>query len=299
MNKKTKIWLVIAASLVLTGCILLGSMMMALDWDFEELSTVSYETNSHFIEEDISGVSIKCNTADIVFAAAQDDRCSVVCYEDKKTTHSVFVNDGTLVIEVIDNRDWYDHIGFFTHTPKITVYLPAGEYAFLSIEESTGDIEIPKEFSFETMDISLSTGDVKNYASASSIKINTTTGDIFTENISADTVEISVSTGDAILTNINCNTFVSTGSTGDITLKNVTAGGSFSIKRTTGDVKFESCDASSLFVETDTGSVTGTLLSDKIFVTQTSTGDVEVPHSTNGGKCEITTSTGDIKITVD
>jgi DUF4097 and DUF4098 domain-containing protein YvlB len=64
-------------------------------------------------------------------------------------------------------------------------------------------------------------------------------------------------------------------------------------------VKFERCDASELYIELDTGDVTGSLLSDKVFIAQSDTGRVNVPKSVTGGRCEITTDTGDIKITVE
>ena len=73
---------------------------------------------------------------------------------------------------------------------------------------------------------------------------------------------------------------------------------SFSVKRSTGDVKFNSCDAAEIYVKTDTGDVNGTLLSDKVFITETGTGSINVPNSIVGGRCEITTDTGDIKIDV-
>jgi len=66
----------------------------------------------------------------------------------------------------------------------------------------------------------------------------------------------------------------------------------------TGDVKFDGCDAAEIFVETDTGDVKGSLLTDKIFIVQTDTGSVDVPKTATGGKCEITTSTGDINISI-
>ncbi|MBQ1821155.1 MAG: DUF4097 family beta strand repeat protein [Clostridia bacterium] len=71
-----------------------------------------------------------------------------------------------------------------------------------------------------------------------------------------------------------------------------------SIERSTGDVRFEQCDAAELSIDTDTGDVTGSLRSDKVFIAQSHTGDVSVPGSTSGGKCRITTDTGDIRITV-
>ena len=51
-------------------------------------------------------------------------------------------------------------------------------------------------------------------------------------------------------------------------------------------------------IETDTGDVDGTLLSDKLFLTETSTGDIRVPNTADGGICDIKTDTGDIKIAI-
>jgi tRNA pseudouridine55 synthase len=52
-------------------------------------------------------------------------------------------------------------------------------------------------------------------------------------------------------------------------------------------------------VKTDTGDVTGSLLTGKTFIPHSDTGKVVLPDSTLGGRCEITTDTGDIRITVD
>ena len=67
----------------------------------------------------------------------------------------------------------------------------------------------------------------------------------------------------------------------------------------TGDVKLDACDANSIDIETDTGDVMGSLLTPKIFDTDTNTGRVSVPQSSEGGLCKITTSTGDIEISVN
>ena len=61
-------------------------------------------------------------------------------------------------------------------------------------------------------------------------------------------------------------------------------------------MKFDGCDAGELLVHTDTGDVSGSLLSEKIFIVRTDTGKISVPASVSGGRCEITTDTGDIKI---
>lgn len=277
MKKSTKIWLIIATSLVALGCIMFSALMTVNDWDFTKLNTIKYETNTYQVTEEFNRISMLTDTADILFVQSDDKICKVVCYEMSDMKHTTTVQNDTLTINVTDEREWYDHIGITLGSPKITVYLPKTEYDSLAIKEDTGDIEVPEVFKFKSIDIATSTGDII-------IAGVTCEGDIV----------INVSTGKANLTDIKCKSLISDGSTGDISLKNVIATEKFSIERSTGDVKFDACDATEIWVETDTGDVTGKLLSEKIFITQTSTGDVHVPKSTNGGKCEITTSTGDI-----
>ena len=319
MSKITKIWLVIAASFVLIGCVVFGGVMTVLKWDFTKLSTAKYETNDYEIAENFNNISVITNTADVLLVPSETQKTSVVCHELKNAKHSVTVQNGKLVIEIVDARKWYEHIGINFGMPKITVYIPQGEYGAFFVKSSTGNVEIPKEFTFESIDISESTGNVTNYASASeNITIKTSTGNIRVENVSANTLDLSVSTGGVAvsnvtcegdvkikvstgktnLTNIECKNVVSTGNTGDISLNNVIAAEKFSIERSTGDVKFDGSDAAEIFVETDTGDVRGGLLTDKIFIVQTDTGSVDVPKTATGGKCEITTSTGDINISI-
>ena len=319
---KTKVWFITATCLVLMGCLLFAGVMTALKWDFMKLATVNYETNTYEITEFFDSISINGDTADIIFLPAHDGKCKVVCYEKEKSKYSVTVENNTLLVKLIDKKTAYnfiEHIGLNFSTPKITVYLPNMLYASLHIDEITGNIEIPKVFDFNNVDISLSTGDVAFYASGSEmVKINTTTGDIRVEYISAGALFLSVSTGDvtaenvncegdfilnvstgdAILKNVKCKNLTSKGGTGDISLSNVIAAEKFSVERTTGDIKLENSDATDIFAETDTGSVRGSILSEKLFITETKTGKIIVPETTRGGKCEIETSTGDIIIDI-
>ena len=319
MRKTVKIWLVIAASLVFVGLIMFAAVMSEYKWDFSKLSTGKYETNTYEISEEFSNLSMNTDTADFIFALSDDGKCRVECYEEEKAKHSVAVQENTLVMKMIDEKSWYDYIGINFGSPKITVYLPKAEYTSLFINGSTGDIEIPKNFKFEGVDISLSTGDVNFFASASKlIIIKTSTGNICVENTSAGTLDLSastgritvsnvicggdaninVSTGRTNLNNIECKNLTSSGDTGNISLNNVIAAEKFSIKRNTGDVRFDGSDAAEILVETDTGDVTGTFLSEKTFFVETDTGSVDVPESITGGRCEITTNTGDIELDI-
>ena len=322
MSKTTKIWLFLAAFLVLIGCILFAGVMSTLGWNFGELVTVKYETNTYEISDAFDCVSINSDTADIVLAFSNDGKCTVECHEEENAKHSVTVEDGILIVELVDERSVSDYIHYFginIGSPKITVYLPETQYTSLLICENTGDVKIPRDFTFRDVDISLSTGDAVFCAFASErIQIKTSTGDIRVENISTGELDLSVSTGKvtvsgvsckgdisiavstgkAHLTDIACKSVISSGSTGDRSLEHVIATERFSIRRSTGDIRFYSSDAADIFVETDTGDITGTLLTDKVFITQTDTGGVDVPKTASGGRCEIITNTGNIKITV-
>ena len=317
MGKKTIVWLIAATALVVAGFIILGGTISMQKWDFTKLSTVKYETNTYELSEGFENISIQTNTADIVFVPG--DRGSVVCYEQENAEHFVAVKDGTLTINIVDTRKWYEYIGVNWSTPKITVTLPQSEYGALSISSLTGDVEIPKTFHFTVIDISENTGNVTNSASSTdAVKIKTSTGDIRVESISAGTLDLSVSTGKvtvagvtcqgdvsirvttgrANLTDIRCKNFVSRGDTGNLTLKNVVATEKLSLERSTGNITFDRCDAAEISVKTSTGKVSGSLLTHKVFITHTDTGRVSIPKTVTGGICEITTDTGDIRLKI-
>ena len=294
-----KVVLIVAGILIFLGIILFVISLAGNDWDIAKLDTEKLQTSTHSIEDNFQNISVRTDTADVVFVLSADGVCKVECAERKNTPHLVTTKDGALEISIRDNRKWYAHISFFSFaTPKITVYLPQKDYAALDIQTDTGDVEIPKDFQLTSITVSVSTGDVKCYACATDrITISTSTGDILAQGITAGDMDLSVSTGDTKLTDVKCQNLRSTGDTGNLHLENVIAAEKFSFERSTGDVNLNGCDAGEIKIETDTGNVTGSLLSSKIFITETDTGRVHIPKSTTGGRCEIETDTGNIKIT--
>lgn len=320
MNKKKVGWLIAAIAMIIVGCVLFGGVMMALKWDFVKLRTDQYETNTYEFTNDIQNIKINTDTADIVFLPSDEDACKVICLETANIKHSVRVNDGCLSIQVEDHRKWYQYIGIQFGSPKITVYLPAGVYESVIIREDTGHIEISKSFQFGSLDITASTGDITIESSvADKLQVKTSTGDIKVSDLSAGAIDLTVttgkvtvshvscagdvnlqvSTGKANVTDLTCHNFTSNGGTGNLMLKNAIAAGKLSVRRSTGSVTFECCDAAEINVKTSTGNVTGSLLSEKVFIYKTSTGAVDLPETVTGGKCDITTSTGSIKISIE
>jgi len=321
MNKKTVIMLIVASCLILIGCILFIGVMSMSNWNFSKLSTSKYVTNHHEIKESYTDIEIITDCSDIVFVSSAEGSPSLVtCYETENMKHTVSVTEDTLRVHISDTRKWYEHIGINFENPKITVAIPAGLYGRLSISSTTGRIDLPADFSFGSIDITGSTGDVINKASSKgSIKIKISTGDITLENITARSLDLSVSTGkistenvdcsesitlktstgSTVLKNTLCQSIVSKGTTGDITLKNTVANDYMEIKRSTGDVKLDLSDSKEIFISTDTGTVTGTLLTGKVFTVKSSTGKIDVPtKNVLGGSCVVSTDTGDIRIKI-
>ena len=316
MRTKTKVWMAMGTILILIGCILFGGVMTMFGWNFSKLSTVQYETNTYEITNHFDSICINTDTAKILFLPSEDGSCQVVCREESNAKHSVKTESDTLVIQLINNRSWYDHIGIRFGSPSITIYLPKEEYAALTLRADTGNVQISNHFQFQSADISLSTGNIHFDAStteqvllhtstgkiqlldcsAGALTLSTTTGSIRLSNVACQgDVDIQVSTGDTVLTALTCQNLTSTGSTGDLTLQNVMAAERIHFERTTGDVKFVDSDAAEMWIQTSTGNVTGILASEKMFLVHTRTGRISVPKSESGGKCEITTTTGNIK----
>jgi len=299
MDKKTKIWLIAAAFLVVLGVVLFAAGMAARNWDYGALDTGKSRMETFDIPETFRNISIDSNISDIVFELSEDGACRVVCSGPSYIGFDAVVQENALTVSETDEREWYERIGIFIGTPKMTLYLPEAEYDALVIHEDTGDVLIPRDFRFENMEIAASTGDITNYASVSdTLKITTSTGSIRVEGVSAETLALSVSTGHVAVTDARCDHLISQGNTGDISLTNVIAAGMLTIERSTGDVGFDRCDAGEISVVTDTGDVRGSLCSEKVFLTRTDTGRVQIPQSVTGGVCRIETDTGDITISI-
>ena len=297
---KRKSWLIAALGMILCGSILFGGVMMALNWDFTKLSTVTYETNTHSPGSDFTAIVVETDTANITFVPT-DEGCSVTCVDDIRAKHQVYVEDGTLYIINDSNRKWYDHIGIQIGSPKITVRLPQKQYAALTVKAATGNVSTEGGLRFGAVEMRLTTGSISlTDLNASSLLLQTNTGKVDLSRVTCtETVVTVVGTGTIHGKDITCRELVATGGTGDIILVNVLAGIRLTVTGGTSDVEFIACDARDINVSTATGNVQGTLRSGKTFDAESGTGKVRVPANGGSGSCYIRTKTGDIHITVE
>lgn len=280
MNTKTKVWLILAAFLIIVGVSIFGGVMINLDWDFSKLSTTQLVENTYEITSDFTDINVATDAADVWFYHTEDEEVSVVCYTDEKLVPEVAVVNGVLTITVKDTRAWHEKIGINFESAKVAVYLPKGEYGKLFLKSITGDAVISGGLTFESIDVSVRTGNAFCWADAKkSVCINVTTGEIRLGGESAQSVELKATTG-------------------DISLWNIVVTDELSVTGTTGNVYIEACDAGSIDVKIITGDVECSFLTPKAVSAETTTGKVSVPDPTDGGSCKIVTVTGDIKVVI-
>ena len=314
MSKTSKALLI--GGIVLAVGLVIGLIGFALSgFKFEGLSFTKAVTNTYDVTESFESITIDVKTDEIYIQPSEDGKCHVVCEESDKFYHQVSVTNNTLMITTVDETSWTDWIG---RSSEVWVYLPEKAYLSLDIHSSTGKAIIQSNIFFDSITVDASTGDVMVSSSSKKIDIKVSTGNINLSDLSSDEISLKtstgriqlntvtctglitaeVTTGKTTLTDVSCRNLVSHGTTGDLILKNVIAEDNFLITRSTGDVTLDGCDASSIYVKTTTGEVKASLLSPKIFFTDSDTGDIDVPKTTTGGTCTIETDTGDIEITV-
>lgn len=319
MKKGIKISLIIASVLVVFGLAIFITVLAVNDFSYKKLNgRDDLENKEKILTEDFNLIKISADVTDIVLIKTNDPTGKIIYQERKRLTYEINVVNDTLKIREVNTKKWHFFTNLLFEKEKMEIYLPKDTYDSLVITTAVGNIEIPKEFNFNVVNIDTETGKIQLFADAKDITIQTETGSVKLKNLNADNINIETSTGIYNLENINATNQIrlksSTGyftlkdvncdslrintSTGRMNLTNVIATNSFNFNASTGRVIFDGCDAGEIYIKTSTGSVTGTLLTSKIFYATTENGKVDVPRTTTGGICEIQTDTGNISIRI-
>lgn len=320
--KKGKIIAVISAViLIIAGCIISFCALATADFDLKKFSNVNYVTNTYEIAEPFTDISVTTGDLDINLIPSKDNKCKVVCKETDRITHNVNVVNNTLMIEENNSLEWFDYIriGFYWENTQIDIYLSENKYNALDISTSSGNINVSNDFYFNKADITASSGDV-NFMSEvkNELSVAASSGDILLTSVKANDVNASASSGDIrCVDSLIYNRITSSATSGDIILKNcdadffwleTTSGDSelgdceaeydMHIESTSGEIELDRCDADNLELTSTSGDITGTLLTDKTFFTDTNSGDIDVPKTVADGRCEARTTSGDIEFEI-
>lgn len=152
-----------------------------------------------------------------------------------------------------------------------------------------------------TADLETTSGEIRvKTATLERLSAQTGSGGIRMESVTVtgDTSAETTSGGISLLY-ATCGSLTAETGSGGIDLTDTTVTGHIQAETTSGSIRFTRADAATLHLKTTSGSVTGSLLTPKIFYTDTTSGSVDVPKSTEGGHCEIETTSGSIRITIE
>lgn len=222
---------------------------------------------------------------------------------------------------------------------NITVYLPTNEYKNLCLSSVSGNISVPNNFKFSETTLKTTSGKIRfDAAVQGDFQVETTSGDIYVKNITAnlleayttsgeidisdfstksaniqsvsgdvsltnstvtENIDIETTSGEIDISNLSAKTGAISTTSGDISLTNTIINQNVYIESTSGEVLLREFDSQYIQIETVSGDVEGSLLSDKYFITNTTSGKVNVPNSTfSSQKCYINTTSGDIKLII-
>ncbi len=321
MKSSTRAALIVAVILIVAGVAFVGGSLLTGNSFLDLFSSRpgKMETNTYPVADPFTSVSVTDTVSDVRFEPSKAGDSRVECVEESKQKHIVTVENGVLTVRQKDERRWSDHIGVFSQPTTVTIYIPEGEYDSLNVKTDTGDVSVPSGYSFGKVRIESDTADIVCLANASeSADFITDTGDVRIEHsllenltIKTDTGRISMEsvsisggmqasshTGHVGLTDITCAGTDITTTTGKVTLTRCLISGKLDVETDTGDVLLDATDADDIEIDTDTGDVTGTLLTEKIFFVESSTGKIDVPRGMSGGPCDIETDTGDVRISI-
>ena len=312
MNRHYKTFL-----LVLGGALLVaGGAIFAVGC--KDIKNTSLTREYDLSDKTFENFNIDVATSDVEFVFTTDSTKKIVYKETEKHYHTEEVKDSTLYIKQEESIKWYERVFTFDFAPKkATIYLPIAEYKELKILGSTGDVKIPHDFTFNNLDIKISTGDVDlncNVLNESKIQVSTgdveieemnakslfvhrSTGDLSMKNVSVtDSIIIEGDTGSVDLENVTSDSLKITSSTGNVKMKNVKTVNDINIKTSTGDIKFEDIDFKNGEMKTSTGDVKGSLSSPKSIDGHSGTGKEQYKKVSASGSLVVNTSTGDIVI---
>jgi len=317
--------LIIGLVIFALGAALFFGAWASLGFGAVELSNVEYEKRSREIDWDFHSLHISESTDDVHIEPAYDGVCRIEYVDSNRHYHKISVENGCLEIsreKKAQEGSWFDNITLSTDFEEnlLVIYLPEAEYKELTVHTASADVYAGMGFSFERAEIHTASGDVDIGSVVSGkLSVNTASGDIRAGGQALREMELNTSSGsislgdasvgaelsldstsgDIELSYVNCGELEADSASGRIELRDVIASRSLDIETTSGDIRLERCDAASLELESTSGYISGTLLSGKDFDVSTNSGDIDLPSGSRGGKCRISTTSGDIRLSIE
>ncbi len=325
MKKAVKTSLIISGALIVAGLLILFGALWTVSFDLSKLdytsyNTVNYKATVYDVDYDFTDIYIEEPNLDINFEITDDNTAYVRTYAYEGVQHQVYVENDKLIIKRTKDASKIRLFGIYipSEPQELTICIPEKEYSNLTINSASSIVDVfgAKNLTIKNAVINTLSGDVGIYGCVTeSLKVDTvsgsvtlldysprfielssTSGNIVIKKVTgSDSIKVNTTSGDVYMWLNDCDTMSVETVSGEQNFSSVVVSSLFKAQSTSGDISLEECDANELYIKTTSGDVEGRLLSDKIFVVDTTSGSIRVPSKYTGGKCEIYTVSGDVE----
>ena len=231
-----------------------------------------------------------------LFGGAEDARVTI--YLPATEYQSLTVKTTTGGIEVNGRLNILGNVSLTATTGDIEWQGSAGS---LFAKATTGEISLENVTVAETITVETTTGDINlTRVTGSSLDAHAGTGDVeLVDSSITGQITAEVTTGEMTLTRITCDGLDTQTTSGRIELTDTVVTGHIRAKTNSGAIRLVRADAATLSLKTTSGSVAGSLRTPKVIYAHSTSGSVNVPRFTEGGLCEIETTSGSIRLTIE
>lgn len=285
-------------------CLVLGTALVLIGAYFYT-DTLDYQKLDKGFSGEITALCIDCDGQDVYIRPSADRNCRVSCTGFGGTEYSVELVNGVLFVTSKGETLESVFLRLFAGEAKVTVELPPQyfhePYESLEVSTASGDILVEEGLIFQRCDLTASSGDVSFLADVwGRMNIETSSGDIkladSSSAFSVHQVTLSTSSGDIRVEGQNAFSLSAQNASGDVTLDSCEIY-ELTVSCTSGDVELRYVDLESCNLQTISGDVSAGIGKTMDFHCSTTSGDIDIPPpATKGGLCQITTTSGDIRV---
>ena len=281
-------------------CLVLGITLFSVGISMDA-GKLNFGTLNKSFSQKVTALSIDCRGQDVLIRPSKDRNCYVTCSDYSDVSYTVELTNG--VLSVIAEGSMFDGL-FRWGDAKVTVQLPPdyfqGLYDSLEVSTGSGDILVEEGVIFQRSKLESTSGDISFRADVQGkMTIETTSGDIELEDRSslfAHQVELATTSGEITVRGQNARYLSAKSTSGDVTLDSCDIH-ELTVNCTSGDVELRYVDLENCNLQTISGDVSAGVGKAMDFHCSSTSGDVDTPPPvTNGGLCQVSTTSGDIEI---
>ena len=279
----------IAGVFLLISLIVGGIVLVRTGGDFSELSNEKWvQKEKTFEANQVKELSLDITASDVkVTGSADTDQVLIKYPESKNRSYTITEDKGQLTISEKKNRIFgiFSFDFFFSKDWEVEVILPVDSLNNLTLDSTSGDVDIQKLAIKENLDLHLSSGAVQlqTVTVAGETSVQLSSGEIGLTNVVAKDLHLEVTSGDIQLEGaIVANQTRLEATSGDIRLSQFKAGQETEISVISGDIS---------------GDVLGKMTEYTIQSSVTS-GDNNLPQELDGGnkQLRVEATSGDINL---